>query len=106
MFFIMGVSQGQKKLNFDQLIVCGRCGRYGHLEVYMVYSYLSLFYSGVKMGTPLLCANHLLQCLSGAGCRAGKKNSERRDNLSAGEYHSRQSRNAPEREKALRFLRI
>ena len=33
MFFIMGVSQGQKKLNFDQLIVCGRCGRYGHLEV-------------------------------------------------------------------------
>ena len=44
MFFIMGVSQGQKKLNFDQLIVCGRCGRYGHLEVYMVYSYLSLFF--------------------------------------------------------------
>ena len=44
MFFIMGVSQGQKKLKFDQLIVCGRCGRYGHLEVYMVYSYLSLFF--------------------------------------------------------------
>ncbi len=44
MFFIMGVSQGQKKLNFDQLIVCGHCGRYGHLEVCMVYSYLSLFF--------------------------------------------------------------
>jgi len=40
----MGVSQGQQKLNFDQLIVCGNCGRYGHLEVYMVYSYLSLFF--------------------------------------------------------------
>lgn len=40
----MGISQGQKKLNFDQLIVCGHCGRYGHLEVYMVYSYLSLFF--------------------------------------------------------------
>lgn len=44
MFFIMGVSQGRKKLNFDQMIVCGHCGRYGHLEVYMVYSYLSLFF--------------------------------------------------------------
>lgn len=44
MFFIMGVSQGQKKLDFDQLIVCRRCGRYGHLEVYMTYTYLSLFF--------------------------------------------------------------
>lgn len=44
MFFIMGVSQGKKKLNFDQLIICGHCGRYAHLEVYIVYSYLSLFF--------------------------------------------------------------
>ncbi len=44
MFFIMGVSQGRKQLNFDQTIVCGSCGRYGHLEVYMIYSYLSLFF--------------------------------------------------------------
>lgn len=44
MFFIMGISQGQKKLGFDQLIVCPACGKYGHLEVYMVYSYLSLFF--------------------------------------------------------------
>lgn len=44
MFFIMGISQGQKKLNFDQMVVCGHCGRYGHLNVYMVYSYFSLFF--------------------------------------------------------------
>ncbi|MDD3251688.1 MAG: zinc ribbon domain-containing protein [Lachnospiraceae bacterium] len=44
MFFIMGVSQGEKKLDFDQLVICGHCGRYGHLNVYMVYSYLSLFF--------------------------------------------------------------
>ncbi len=44
MFFIIGISQGQKKLNFDQLVVCRNCGKYGHLEVYMVYSYLSLFF--------------------------------------------------------------
>ncbi len=44
MFFIMGINQGRKKLDFDQLIVCGNCGRYGHLEVYLVYSCLSLFF--------------------------------------------------------------
>lgn len=44
MFFIMGINQGKKKLDFDQLIVCGNCGRYGHLEVYLVYSCLSLFF--------------------------------------------------------------
>lgn len=44
MFFIMGISQGQKKLSFDQMIVCGNCGKYGHLQVYMVYSCLSLFF--------------------------------------------------------------
>lgn len=44
MFFIMGISQGQKQLDFDQLIVCGHCGKYGHLKVFMVYSYLSLFF--------------------------------------------------------------
>lgn len=44
MFFIMGINQRQKKLDFDQLIVCNRCGRYGHVEVFMVYTCLSLFF--------------------------------------------------------------
>lgn len=44
MFFIMGISQGRKKLNFDQMIICNNCGKYGHLEVYMIYSYLSFFF--------------------------------------------------------------
>ena len=44
MFFIMGISQGQKKLHFDQMVVCCNCGRYGHLNVYLVYSYFSLFF--------------------------------------------------------------
>ena len=44
MFFIMGINQGRKKLNFDQLIICDNCGRYGHLEVYLIYSCLSLFF--------------------------------------------------------------
>lgn len=44
MFFIIGISQGEKKLNFDQLAVCSCCGKYGHMEVLMIYSYLSLFF--------------------------------------------------------------
>lgn len=44
MFFIMGISQGHKKLDFDQMVVCGNCGKYGHLNVYLVYSYFSLFF--------------------------------------------------------------
>lgn len=44
MFLMIGISQGQKKLNFDQVVVCGHCGQYGHLQVYVVYSYFSLFF--------------------------------------------------------------
>ncbi len=44
MFFIMGISQGEKKLDVNQTIVCRSCGKYGRIEAYMVYSYLSLFF--------------------------------------------------------------
>ena len=44
MFFMMGIVNREKKLDFDQLEVCGSCGRYGHLEVYMTCMVLSLFF--------------------------------------------------------------
>ncbi len=44
MFFIMGINSGQKKLDFDQLEVCRCCGKYGHVEVFMTYTYLMLFF--------------------------------------------------------------
>lgn len=44
MFFIMGISQAEKKLDLNQTIICRSCGKYGRFEVYMVYSYLSLFF--------------------------------------------------------------
>ena len=44
MFFIMGISQKEKKLNYDQLIICKCCGKYGHINVYMRYTYLMLFF--------------------------------------------------------------
>ena len=44
MFFIMGVSQNQKKLDFKQLNVCKCCGKYSNIEVYMTYWYFMFFF--------------------------------------------------------------
>ncbi len=44
MFLIMGISSGEKKLQFDQLEICRFCGKYGHIEVYMTYTYFMLFF--------------------------------------------------------------
>ena len=44
MFFIMGISQKQKKLEFNQMSLCTCCDRYGQIEIMMTYSYLMLFF--------------------------------------------------------------
>lgn len=44
MFFIMGMSQGQKQLDFNQTMICGVCGSYGRYEVFMTYMYFSFFF--------------------------------------------------------------
>ncbi len=44
MFFIMGISQGKKKLDFVHTMVCSLCGKFGRLEAYMTYTYFSLFF--------------------------------------------------------------
>ncbi len=44
MFFIVGVTQGRKDFDFNQMIVCGQCGSYGRYRVYMTYMCLSLFF--------------------------------------------------------------
>ncbi|SDB49973.1 zinc ribbon domain-containing protein [Butyrivibrio sp. INlla16] len=44
MFLIMGIEDGSKELGFDQLIICKCCGRYGHMHVYMYYTYFMLFF--------------------------------------------------------------
>ncbi|MDF2952061.1 MAG: hypothetical protein K0S18_1644, partial [Anaerocolumna sp.] len=35
MFFIMGISTSEKKLDFVQTMLCSMCGQYGRYEVYM-----------------------------------------------------------------------
>lgn len=44
MFFIAGTATKEKKLDFTQSIVCEICGSYGRYEVFMTYSYFSLFF--------------------------------------------------------------
>lgn len=44
MFFIAGISTKEKKLEFNQTIICTQCGKYGRYEVIMEYMYLSLFF--------------------------------------------------------------
>jgi hypothetical protein len=44
MFFIFGISNGEKKLDYVQTMLCSRCGQFGRFEVYMTYLYFSLFF--------------------------------------------------------------
>jgi len=44
MFLIFGINEGEKQIPFDQCSLCRCCGRYGHLSVWMRYTYFSLFF--------------------------------------------------------------
>lgn len=40
----MGITDGRKDFEFNQLITCDACGRYGRYNVFMTYIVLSLFF--------------------------------------------------------------
>ena len=40
----MGITDGRKDFDFNQVITCDECGRYGRYQVYMTYMVLSLFF--------------------------------------------------------------
>lgn len=44
MFFICGISQGKKLLDYTKTVICGLCGGYGRYQVFMTYSYFSVFF--------------------------------------------------------------
>ena len=44
MFFMMGITDGRKNLNFTQTVICNICGKYGRYQVFMTYTVLSLFF--------------------------------------------------------------
>ena len=44
MIFIFGIETGDKQLDFNQPAECPMCGRYGSVNIYMTYSYFTLFF--------------------------------------------------------------
>ena len=44
MFFMMGITQDRRDLDFDQLVTCDICGSYGRYCVFVTYSVLTLFF--------------------------------------------------------------
>jgi hypothetical protein len=44
MLFIFGISNGEKRLDFVQTMLCSHCGQFGRLEIYMTYMYFSIFF--------------------------------------------------------------
>lgn len=44
MVFIMGITQGRKDFDINQLMTCSLCGAYGSFKVFMTYTVLSLFF--------------------------------------------------------------
>ena len=44
MFFVMGITDGRKDLDFTQTVICDNCGKYGRYQVFMLYTVLSLFF--------------------------------------------------------------
>ena len=40
----MGITQGRKDFEYNQTVICDRCGTYGRYQVFMTYMCLSLFF--------------------------------------------------------------
>ena len=40
----MGITEGRKDFDYNQLITCDICGKYGRFQVFMIYTVLSLFF--------------------------------------------------------------
>ena len=44
MLFIMGITEGRKDFDFNQVMNCAVCHKYGSYRVFMLYTVLSLFF--------------------------------------------------------------
>lgn len=44
MFFVFGISNKEQNIDFTQTTVCTNCGAFGRLEVFLTYTYFSLFF--------------------------------------------------------------
>lgn len=66
MFLIFGISNGEKRLEFNQTMICSRCGQFGRLELFMTYKYFSLFFIpifkwGIRYYAKSTCCNRVYE---------------------------------------------
>lgn len=54
MFFICGMSQGKKLLDYTKTVICGLCGGYGRYQVFMTFRYVSVFFIPILNGTGII----------------------------------------------------
>ena len=60
MFFMMGITDGRKDLDFSQQMICNVCGRYGRYQVFMTYTVLSLFFIDLIDAKPFISPHKCL----------------------------------------------
>ena len=44
MFFMIGITEGRKDLEYSRAMLCRACGRYGNYQVFMTFTTLLLFF--------------------------------------------------------------
>lgn len=44
MFFMLGITEGRRDLEYARMVVCDACGAYGRYRLFMTYTVLSLFF--------------------------------------------------------------
>ena len=80
MFFICGISQGRKLLDYSKTIICGLCGGYGKYQVYMTYSYFSIFFIPIikwdrRYYVQMSCCNTIYELNAEKGKQISRKES-------------------------------
>ena len=72
MFFIMGITNGEKSLDYVDTVICKSCGKYGRFEGFMTYTALSLFFIPVfkwnkRYYLRTTCCNSIYEISPGLG---------------------------------------
>lgn len=80
MFFIIGISQGKRALDYAKTVICSQCGGYGRYQVFMTYSYFSLFFIPIikwnrRYYVQMSCCDTIYELNHEAGARLRRRES-------------------------------
>ena len=77
MLFIMGITNGRRDFDHNQVMTCSICGAYGSFRVFMTYTVLSLFFVptlkwGKRYYVETTCCNSVYELDPDVGRRIAK----------------------------------